>query len=105
MSGADAVLEAPSWTSVVLVCRDCRRRGNGPGKLKPKAVVSEVRRAVKEAKPRPRVVLTTCLGVCPKGAMTVGFAGAVGGTRVAAVETLADVDTAVALLLGPPPPA
>jgi hypothetical protein len=50
-------------------------------------------------------VLTTCLGVCPKGAMTVGFAGAVGGTRVAAVETLADVDTAVALLLGPPPPA
>lgn len=98
-------LTEPSWKSVVLVCKDCRKRSNGSGKLKPKAVASEARQTTKEAEPRPRVLLTTCLGLCPKGAMTIGVAGAAKGTRVAAVKTLAAVDRAVTLLLRASPKA
>jgi hypothetical protein len=100
MNNDAVVVSEPAWKSVVLVCKDCRKRGSGPGDLKPKAVASEVKRASRGARLKTRVVLTTCLGLCPKGAMAIGMAGAADGTRLAIVRTLSDVERTATALLG-----
>jgi hypothetical protein len=93
------VVSSPVLQSLLLVCKDCKKRSSGPGKLKPKAVSSEIRRATKDQRPKPRVVLTTCLGICPKDAMAIAFAGGADGTRVAEVRTIADVQRMMPMLL------
>ena len=95
--------QRPSWEAVVLVCKDCGKRSNGPDGLKAKAVMHEVKRSLGGLKPRPRTVLTSCLGLCPKRAMAVAGAGNGGEARIIALTSLDQVADAMPQLLGTPP--
>jgi predicted metal-binding protein len=100
MSDVSVVL-SPSWKTVWLVCKDCRKRSSGPAKLKPKAVMADIKRATKDVRPKPRVVTTSCLGLCPKHAMTIAVAGEGHRTHAASVCAVADVERAMAALRNP----
>lgn len=64
------------WEAAVLVCKECRRRKNGPRDLKTKVTIHELKAAgVTHVGPRTRIVQTKCLGVCPKNAMTIALLG------------------------------
>ena len=82
------------WDGVVLVCRQCRQRGSGPKKLKNKDVTRALRRELKGGAARPRVVLTECLGLCPKRATTIAR---VGGTAAASLWAVHSIEEATAL--------
>ncbi len=95
--------EAPSWQSALLVCKACGKRSSGPRRVKTKAVASEVKRLMRASRPRARVVMTSCLGLCPKGAVAVAMVGAKpGGARIIAVDTLKTLQKLLPLLAGPP---
>jgi predicted metal-binding protein len=85
--------EAPAWDAVLLVCRECRKRGNGPREPKPKQFLHALKHSVREQRPRPRVLLTSCLGLCPKRATAVArVGGSPGASRIAALTSLEQVD-------------
>ena len=87
------------WDSVLLVCKDCRKRSKGPRDLKSKAVVSALKHAAKETRPRPRIVSVSCLGICPSGALAVARVGGGAATQVACIATLDQVAGASQALL------
>lgn len=82
---------SPSWQALVVVCKDCQKRGSGPKRLKAKEVVREARVALKAERPRPRVVLSGCLGLCPKRAIAVARVDAADGARIVGVAEAAGV--------------
>lgn len=64
----------PRRSPPILVCKKCLGRID-EGKQLPKNLKSEVkRRSATQGVKRPRVVLTTCLGICPKRAVVVASA-------------------------------
>lgn len=87
MSKDAAVPMAPKWDTVVLVCKACRKRSKGPKDLKPKAVATLVRQLAREVGQRPRIVLTDCLGLCPKAATAVATVGHDVKTQIVAVRS------------------
>lgn len=70
---------SPAWDTVVLVCKDCQKRGSGPRHLKTKTALSVLRHSLRSLRPRPRVVASSCLGLCPKRALTVAVVGGLPG--------------------------
>ena len=89
-----------SWREALLVCKDCERRSRGPKRLSAKALVKILKQACRTAQiGRPRVLLTNCMGICPKKAFTV--AAFAPGTEIAmiAFHRKDDADAAVAELL------
>ncbi len=93
-------LERMRWDTAILVCRACGKRSNGPKGMKPKALVSIIRRDAKAVQPRPRVLLTGCLGLCPKGAVAVAVVSASLPPRLIAVRSAAQMEAAMPLLIG-----
>ena len=89
------VWEAPEWGSLYVVCKDCRKRKRAPDGLKPKKLLHALRRHVRDTRPRPRVVLSSCLGLCPKGAAAIALAGPAGPLRVIAVTSEAQLEAAL----------
>jgi len=85
-----SLVATPSWQAVILVCRDCGKRSKGPQGFSTKEATSAARAAVQAERPRPRVLRSSCLGVCPKRAMAVARVSA-GGVQLAAPTTLAGV--------------
>ena len=75
MSDTNVELESPKWESVMLICKECGKRKNGPRDLKSKTLVKLARGQLKSEKPRPRVISTSCMGVCPKHAIAVAWVG------------------------------
>lgn len=58
--------------ALVLVCKACGKRSSGPAKQgKPKKLADEFKIAGKAARLKTRVVLTSCMGLCPKNATAV----------------------------------
>lgn len=53
---------------MVLVCRQCRKRRDGPKHLKAKDLASTFRVATKSRRLKARTLLTSCQGLCPKDA-------------------------------------
>ncbi len=102
MNKAAPLPESPSWGAVLLVCRVCNKRSNGPKDLKAKQLSSIARRSGKGEKPRTRVLLTSCMGLCPKSATAVAFIGAQGMTRIVAVRSTAQLEAALPLLTDRP---
>ena len=97
----DPAMAKPSWRSAVLVCKDCKdckKRRNGPGKLKPKAVAAMMKHAARKSAQRPRVMMTSCPGICPEQAMALGLLGASGDTCVAIVKSISQVERVMPLL-------
>jgi predicted metal-binding protein len=95
----ETVVLTPAWESLFLVCKDCRRRKDGPKHLKAKALAKEIKHRTKDSAPRTRVILTTCLKLCPKKATSVAFAGPLAKPRIAAIKSSAQLQDALALLL------
>lgn len=98
MSKHAAQAETPRWETVYLVCKACGKRGSGPKDSKPKAIAAALRRREKGQRPRPRVVFSSCLGLCPKSATAVARVGAV-GARIAAIRSPAQVDEAFPIVV------
>ena len=63
------------WRAVVLVCGKCSKKiGGGFGRKGRTALAKALRKAIglgKGRKSRAGIVETKCLGLCPKGAVTV----------------------------------
>ena len=73
---------------MVLVCKACGKRSSGPAKEgKPKKVAEAVKAGAKQARLKTRVVLTGCLGLCPKKATAVVVIGKSGDPLQYAVES------------------
>lgn len=86
----------PSFHGVLLVCRECEKRGSGPKDLRSKDVRKVARQCVKAERGRVRVVTSSCLGPCPKKAMTVAFvASDPAASRMAAVADEAQAEAAI----------
>ena len=65
------------WREIVLVCRKCTRRLDGGfGKKRREPLRSKLKAALRAAGRRRevRVIEIGCLGLCPKGAVTVAIA-------------------------------
>lgn len=65
------------WREIILVCRKCTRRLDGGfGKKRRQPLRSELKTALRAAGRRRevRVIEIGCLGLCPKGAVTVAIA-------------------------------
>lgn len=75
----------PGWQAVLLVCRQCGKRSSGPKSLKAKEVVKLLRDAARAERPRPRVLATGCLGLCPKKALAIARVGGPGAARIVGV--------------------
>jgi len=99
MNNLSASIELPKWDAVILICKDCRKRKNGPEHLKAKALVKIARRHLHDAQPRPRVVSVSCLGVCPKRAIAVACLGDELPPRVIRIETRGAFADALPLLI------
>ena len=96
---------AANWRATVLVCRKCQKKvGKRYGTGRDLSLAKALRQAVNGGKGRKAsvgVVETGCLGVCPKGAVTVVNAGDPGrwhlvpsgasGAEVAALLGVAEV--------------
>jgi predicted metal-binding protein len=89
------------WKNVVLVCKACEKRRKAPKRLAAKALAKALRHACRDARlPRPRVVLTACMGACPKKAFTVATIRS-GGVVMLAVERGDDAAAVVQTLFCP----
>jgi predicted metal-binding protein len=97
----DLVVVDAAWDSLLLVCKDCRRRKNGPKHVKAKPLAKVLKRDVRKKLPKARIVLTSCLDLCPKRATTVAFVGAGGEPRIAAIKSIGQLDDFLRLLRGP----
>ena len=87
-----------SWEGLLLVCKDCPKRSNGPNKVKAKDAVSAARQAAKEQRRQFRVVSCSCLGVCPKGELVMASSRGA-EFRVAVVSQLSQIEGTVEALL------
>jgi hypothetical protein len=96
-----AQIETPSWSCLVLVCKDCRRRKDGPKHLKAKVLAAGIKSELKAGTLRPRVVLTTCLKLCPKKATSVAVVTALAVPRIAAIESSAHLQAMLPELIAP----
>jgi len=98
MSDETVELARSRFETVLLVCKSCGKRSNGPKKLKPKEVAGLVRRASKRGDVRARVVLTTCLGLCPKTATAVARVTSGSPTRIVAIASRKQIEPALILM-------
>lgn len=98
MNNEAPVSSSPRWNTVVLVCKDCRKRSKGPRHLKPKAVMATLRGDAKRDGRVQRIVATGCLGLCPRNALAVAIVGRDVATRLFAIGSCAQLEAAVPLL-------
>ena len=66
---------AVRWQTLVVVCRQCSKRSSGPPKLKSKQLARTLRETMQTGTRRCRVVLSSCMGLCPKRAIAVACTG------------------------------
>jgi predicted metal-binding protein len=102
MSGPTADPAAkPPFQAVVLVCRECEDRKDGPDHLDSRQARKGLKHALRDQRPKARIVETSCLGTCPKKALMV--AAMRSGQAIHGVELRASDDLAlVAAHLGAP---
>jgi predicted metal-binding protein len=84
---SNPIAVSPNWDSLLLICKDCRRRKDGPKHLKARVLSKAVKHQVKSSAPRARIVLTSCLKLCPTKATSVAFVTASAKPRIVAVES------------------
>jgi hypothetical protein len=91
-------LDSPKWDALFVVCKDCRKRKNGPGDVRAKSLVGIIRMGTRDSRPRPRAIVSSCLGLCPKRATAVAFAGPDVAPQVISVESESELEKNLALL-------
>jgi predicted metal-binding protein len=98
--GGPATIERPGWTSLLLICKDCRRRKNGPKHLKATTLAKDIKHQVKEIMPGTRIILTTCLKLCPKKATSVAYISAAAEQSITAIGNSDQLLRRLPLLIG-----
>ena len=87
---------------IALVCGACEKRSKGPKPGTTKRVTKALRSASRSAGVgKVRIVVTSCLGACPKKAVTVAAPGPAGDVVMLACRRDGDANAAVAALFGP----
>ena len=88
----------------ILICKKCQGR-LADGKAIGKSLKSELkRRSASQGGKRPRVVTTSCLGICPKRAVVVASAATLQQGRYLLLADAAAAPEAVASLVPEPQP-
>ena len=82
----------PKWNAVILVCKACGKRRGAPKDAKPKVLAGDLRTLTKRDRTRARVVLSPCLGLCPKGAVAVTRVGEASASSLVAIARRAQVE-------------
>ena len=82
----------PKWNAVILVCKECGKRRGAPKDAKPKQLAGDLRALTKHDRSRARVVLSPCLGLCPKGAVAVTRVGESSTSSLVAIARRAQVE-------------
>lgn len=95
-SGRD--FRSPSWDSLVLICKECRRRKNGPKHLKARTLATMIKSEMKTRAPRTRTVLTSCLKLCPKKATSVALVAPFAPPRIAAIKSSSQLQKLLSLI-------
>jgi len=83
--------------ALVMVCKACGKRSSGPQEAKPKKVAQAIKETGKAQKRKVRVVMTSCVGLCPKRATAVVVADRHGLPAQFAVERLDQASEVLAL--------
>jgi predicted metal-binding protein len=92
---------SPGWKQIVMVCKVCEKRSNGPKKFGAKKVAHALLLALRQARqPKTRVVQTSCLGLCPKRAVAVAACAPGGAVHVIAWHKRVDAGDAWRVLFG-----
>lgn len=65
------VVARPKRPTPVLVCKKCLKRSDEGGEIKHALKAELKRRAKASGGKRPRMVMTSCFGVCPKHAVVL----------------------------------
>ena len=86
--------------ALVLVCKACGKRDSGPRGAKPKQVAQQLKRSAKDARLKTRVVMTSCLGLCPKRATAVVAVAGAAEAGVPAQFAIESLDQVPAVLAG-----
>lgn len=90
----------PAWQAVLLVCNACKKRKNGPKKLRGGALLRAIKHGLRSSAPKPRVVATRCLGLCPKGATAVALVASTGAPQITAIRERAQIPSLCAVVIG-----
>ena len=98
--GVPDTIESPDWASLLLICKDCRRRKNGPKHLKATTLAKDIKHQVKEIIPGARIVLTTCLKLCPNKATSVAYVSAAAEQSITAIKDSDELLRRLPLLMG-----
>ena len=77
----------PKWDAVILVCKECGKRRGAPKDAKPKKLADDLRALTKRDRSRARVVMSPCLGLCPKGAIAVTRVGEASASSLVALTS------------------
>ena len=83
----------PKWDTVFLVCKECGQRRGAPKDAKPKKLAAELRGLTRDDSTRSRVVMSPCLGLCPKGGVAVTRIGGSAPASLVAIEHRAQLET------------
>jgi predicted metal-binding protein len=90
--------------AMVLVCKACGKRSSGPAKEgKPKKLAQALKGAARQARLKTRVVMTSCMGLCPKKATAVVVIGSSGDPVQYAVESRDQAASLIQRRLPAPP--
>jgi len=87
----------PKCPPPVLICGKCLSKIDGGKKLK-QALKAELKRAAAQGGKRPKLVTTSCLGICPKRAVVTASAATLGRGEYVLVEDRKKVEEAVKAL-------
>jgi hypothetical protein len=94
----------PRRPDPILVCRKCLKRV-ADGKQIKRALKSEVkRRSAAQATKRPRIVLTDCLGICPKRAVVLASGTTLHRGEYLLLAGQDEIGAAAAILMQPDRP-
>jgi predicted metal-binding protein len=89
----------PPFQAVVLVCRECEDRKDGPEHLDSRQVRKGLKHALRDQRPKARIVESSCLGTCPKKALMVAAMRSGQAIRGVGVQPSDDL-AQIALVLG-----
>jgi predicted metal-binding protein len=89
----------PEWDSLLLVCKECRKRKDGPKHLKAKTLAATLKVMARKKAPLSQIVMTSCLGLCPKRATAVAYTGVGPAPRIVAITSSAELQEMLPRLL------
>ena len=90
---------SPDWDSLLMVCRECRKRKDGPKHLKAKTLAATLRVMTRYKTPQSRIVIASCLGLCPKKATAVAYTGTGSAPRIVAITSSTELQEMLPQLL------